>query len=101
MDNQDESYFPTWRIKMTKKAKLIEWVRNNPKDARFTEVQKLLKDAGFRERQPKGGSSHYIYYHESLDRIVTLTKGTKRLPGYQVKDALRALQRLEGEYEKR
>ncbi len=86
---------------MTKNAKLLERIKNNPKDTRFTEVQKLLKDAGFRERQPKGGSSHYIYYHESLDRIVTLTKGTKRLPEYQVKDALRALQRLEGEYEKR
>lgn len=74
---------------------------NNPKGAKFREVQKLLKDVGFNERQPKGGSSHYIYYHESLDRIVTLTKGTKSLPEYQVKDALRAIQRLEGNYEKR
>ena len=85
---------------MTKKAKLLERVRNSLKDTRFSEVQKLLKDAGFKERQPKGGSSHYIYCHKLLDRIVTLTKGTKRLPDYQVKDALRALQRLEGRYEK-
>ena len=85
---------------MTKKAKLLERVKNSPKDAKFSEVQKLLKEAGFMERQPKGGSSHYIYCHELLDRIVTLTKGTKRLPEYQVKDALRALQRLEGRYEK-
>ena len=85
---------------MTKKAKLLERVRNSHTDAKFGEVQKLLKDAGFRERQPKGGSSHYIYCHELLDRIVTLTKGTKRLPKYQVKDALRALQRLEGRHEK-
>jgi len=85
---------------MTKKAKLLERLRNNPKDAEFSEVQKVLKDTGFNERQPKGGSSHFIYYHESLDRIVVLTKGTKRLPEYQVKDALRALQVLEGEYEK-
>jgi len=86
---------------MTKKAKLLERVRNSPKDTRFGEVQKLLKDAGFKERQPKGGSSHYIYCHELLDRIVTLTRGTKRLPEYQVKDALRALQRLEGRHGKR
>jgi len=85
---------------MTKKTKLLERVRNTPKDTRFIEVQKLLKDAGFKERQPKGGSSHYIYCHELLDRIVTLTKGTKRLPEYQVKDALRALQRLEGRHGK-
>ena len=61
----------------------------------------MLKEAGFRERQPKSGSSHYVYYHESLDRIVTLAKGGKRLPEYQVKDTLRALQRLENEYEKK
>ncbi len=85
---------------MTKKAKLLERLRNNPKDAEFSEVQKVLKNAGFHERQPKGGSSHFIYYHESLDRIVVLTKGAKTLPGYQVKDALRALQILEGAHEK-
>ena len=59
--------------KMTIKGKLFQRVRNNPKDSRFTEVRKLLKDSGFRER----------------------------LPEYQVKDALRALKRLEVEYEKR
>jgi len=85
---------------MTKKAKLLERIRNNPKDAEFSEVRKVLKNAGFNERQPKGGSSHFIYYHESLDRIVVLTKGAKTLPGYQVKDALRALQILEGAHEK-
>jgi predicted RNA binding protein YcfA (HicA-like mRNA interferase family) len=86
--------------KMTKKAKLLKRIRANPKDVDFSEVRELLKDAGFNERQPKGGSSHYIYYHESLDRIVSLTKGSKRLPEYQVKDALRAMQKLEGKYEK-
>ena len=85
---------------MTRKAKLLERVKNNPKDVEFSEVQKLLKGVGFNERQPKGGSTHYIYYHESLDRIVTLTKGTKRLLEYQVKDALRAIQALEEGYEK-
>ena len=84
---------------MTKRSKLLEKIKNNPQDAHFDEVRKMLIEAGFRERHPKSGSSHYVYYHESLDRIVTLTKGGKRLPEYQVKDALRALQRLEVEYE--
>lgn len=60
-----------------------------------------MGDFGFGERQPKGGSSHHIYYHESLDKIVTLTKGTKTLPLYQVKDALRAIQRLRMSHEER
>jgi len=86
---------------MTTKSKLLERIKNNPKDAQFSEVRKMLMGAGFEERHPKSGSSHHIFYHESLDRIVTLTKGTKRLPEYQVKDALRALQRLGVEYEKK
>ncbi len=85
---------------MTKKDKELKRIKNNPKDVQFANLRKVLGDAGFKERQPKGGSSHYIYYHKSLDRIVTLTKGSKRLPEYQVKDALRALQRLEVSYEK-
>ncbi len=80
---------------MTRKAKLFERIRNNPKGATFPEVQKLLIDAGFGERQPRGGSSHYVYYHRLLDGIVTLTRGSKTLPEYQVKDAMRAMERLE------
>ena len=86
---------------MTRKTKLLERVKSNPKDVKFSEARTLLKDAGFKERQPKGGSSHHIYYHELLDKIVTLTKTAKRLPEYQVKDVLRALERLEGKHEKR
>ena len=88
------SFFPRVKI-MTKKEKVFKSIKGNPKGVKFAEVQTLLKDLGFRERQPKGGSSHYIYYHESLDRIVTLTRGRKTLPEYQVKDVLRAIQRLE------
>ena len=85
---------------MAKKDKELKRIKNNPKDVQFVNLRKILAGAGFKERQPKGGSSHYIYYHKSLDRIVTLTKGTRRLPEYQVKDALRALQRLEVSNEK-
>lgn len=86
---------------MTKKEKTFERLKRNPRDVTFEEAQRLLGDFGFGERQPKGGSSHYIYYHESLDKIVTLTKGTKTLPIYQVKDALRAIQRLRMSHEER
>ena len=45
-------------------------------------------------------SSHYIYYHVSLDRIVVLTRVSSTLPEYQVKDALRAIDLLERAHEK-
>ena len=52
----------------------------------------------YKAKYPEQGAGSR--YHELLDRIVTLTKGTKLLPEYQVKDALRAMQRLEGKHEK-
>ena len=83
-----------------KKEKIFDRIRNNPKAVRFEELKKVLTDVGFEERQPKGGSSHYIYCHVSLDRIVVLTMKPNTLPEYQVKDALRAIELLERANEK-
>ena len=46
---------------MTKKDKLIDKIRNNPTNVRFETIQTILLDLGFKERQPKNGSSHYTY----------------------------------------
>jgi len=43
-----------------KKEKIFDRIRNNPKAVRFEELKKVLTDVGLAERQPKGGSSHYI-----------------------------------------
>lgn len=48
--------------------KLLEKIKNNPKQVRFKELDRLLIRAGFSRRQPHGGSSHYTY-----------TKGMARL----------------------
>ncbi len=41
--------------------KLLEKIKNNPKQVRFKELDRLLLRAGFSRRQPHGGSSHYTY----------------------------------------
>jgi hypothetical protein len=82
---------------MARKDKLLQRIKNNPRNASFADVRKLLLDAGCNERQPRSGSSHYIYYHAALEQIVVLVKGHDPLPEYQVKDALRALHLLGGE----
>ena len=48
-------------IEMSQLEKLLIKIRNNPKAVRFDEIDKILKNAGFEVRQPRGGSSHYIY----------------------------------------
>ncbi len=82
---------------MTRKDKLLQKIKNNPRSASFSDVRQLLMDVGFAERQPKSGSSHCIYYHTALEQVVVLVKGHDPLPEYQVKDALRALYLLGGE----
>jgi hypothetical protein len=46
---------------MSKDAKLLDKIRNNPKSVSFQDLDKMLISFGFQRRQPKSGSSHYIY----------------------------------------
>jgi len=46
---------------MSKEDKDIEKIKNNPKGVRFEILDKVLRKAGFKARQPCGGSNHYTY----------------------------------------
>ena len=56
--------------------KRIQKIRNNLRDVRLAHLLQLLLDAGFGERQPKGGSSHVIFYHlENRDKLESFVVG--------------------------
>lgn len=59
---------------MTKLDKLFAEIVSNPKDVKFEDLDKVLKYFGFERRNPKGGSSHYTYFHSSLPDILTIPK---------------------------
>lgn len=61
---------------MSKREKIIEKIRNNPTEARFSDLQKLLLEAGFEEKQPNIGSSHYTYRKPNTQKV-TLKKKPK------------------------
>jgi hypothetical protein len=46
---------------MTKRAKRVKKLFQNPRTVPFKELDRVLKDFGFTVRQPSSGSSHYIY----------------------------------------
>lgn len=46
---------------MTKKAKLFQKIKNNPKVVSFNDLDGLLIGYGFACRAPSSGSSHHIY----------------------------------------
>lgn len=42
-------------------VKLAEKIIQNPKNVDFSELSRLLEGFGFECRQPRGGSSHYVF----------------------------------------
>ncbi len=47
---------------MTKREKRVKKLVSNPKNIRFEVLNGILLEHGFVCRQPKSGSSHYVYY---------------------------------------
>jgi len=55
---------------MTKREKRIRKIFQNPKAVSFKELDQTLKSFRFNVRQPKSGSSHYIYTKKDLQITV-------------------------------
>lgn len=71
---------------------LLRKIRNNPKQVRFEELDKVLTRAGFARRQPGGGSSHYIYTRGSA--VIVVPYHQPHIKAFYVE---RAVKILEGE----
>lgn len=56
------------------REKLIERMKNNPKDIPFEEINALLVHFGCQVRQPKNGSSHYYYTHPAASEPLSIPK---------------------------
>lgn len=78
---------------MTKAEKLLQKIRNNPKQVSFEDLEKLLLSFGYVKRQPRKGSSHFSYRHDSLAPL-TIPFHRPHVKATYVRDALKAI----GEY---
>ena len=79
---------------MSKKEKMLQSIRNNPRNVRFEAIQSILLSYGFSETQPSGGSSHYTY-HRGIYRI-TIPKDNPVNKIY-IKKAIEIIDKLEAE----
>jgi len=57
---------------MSQWEKLLARIHNNPKTVTFGELDAILQRAGYMRRQPRSGSSHYVY--TKAGRILTVPK---------------------------
>ena len=80
---------------MTKRQKQLEKIRNNPLNVRFEELARLLLDYGFLRRQPRSGSSHYIYVRNSLR--ITIPMNRPHLKEIYVKQVVKLLEEIDNE----
>ena len=46
---------------MSRADKLLDKIRNSPKTVAFSDLAKVLLQLGFERRQPRSGSSHYVF----------------------------------------
>jgi predicted RNA binding protein YcfA (HicA-like mRNA interferase family) len=72
--------------------KLLQRIKNNPKTVRFGELEKVLQKAGFKCRQPKGGSSHYTYTNPGNPMILTVPHKEPYVKEFYVKLVIKALE---------
>jgi len=54
---------------LKRKCKLIKDILNNPKNVKFEDVDKLLKIFGYEVKQPRKGSSHFVYRKKGANPI--------------------------------
>ncbi|OAT80352.1 type II toxin-antitoxin system HicA family toxin [Desulfotomaculum copahuensis] len=75
---------------MGKLEKLLQKIINNPNHVKFEELDKILTRSGFKRRQPRKGSSHYVY--KKGDRILTVPFHEPHIKAHYVKEAILALE---------
>jgi hypothetical protein len=78
-------------------GKLFEKLKRKPtpSDILFDKIDRLLKAYDFIQRQPSGGSSHYIYTHPKLSnyRLSIAKHGNKVKAGY-VRETVNAIEKV-------
>ncbi len=79
---------------MSKSEKLLKKLRQNPTNVRFEVLDKVLQWYGFECRQPRGGSSHYIYTRKPYRISVPYRKPLRTR---YVKDVLKMLEEIDAE----
>ena len=59
---------------MSRMEKLLEKIRNNPKDVSYEDMDKLLRWAGFTRRTQRSGTSHFFYSKPGCPYPLTIPK---------------------------
>lgn len=59
---------------MAKIIKLVSRILATRRSIEFECIDRILLFFGFKRRQPRGGSSHFVYKHEEYKELLTIPK---------------------------
>lgn len=76
-----------------KREKLLESMKNNPKDVPFEQIDALLMYYGCTRRQASKGSSHYFYTHPAVPYPVNIPRH-KPVKAIYIKQALEMIDQI-------
>lgn len=82
---------------MSRKEKLLQKIRNNPKNVSFEDLDRILDWYEFDRRQSRSGSSHYVYTRGSYS--VTVPFRRPHVGTVYVKEVLAILAEIDDESE--
>lgn len=78
---------------MARLEKLLLKIRNSPQNVSFDDLDRLLNAYGFTRRQPRSGSSHYVYSFGQLR--ITVPYERPHVKAMYVKQVLAILDELD------
>ena len=78
-------------IKRKRDIKLLERLKKNPKNVRFTDLCKAAKLFGFKYKGSKG--SHVVYAHDDIKEILNFQNVKGKAKPYQVKQFLKIIEK--------
>ena len=83
---------------MNKAAKLLDAMRNNPRDWRIEQVKTVAQQYGITRRTPRG--SHHTFYYQGVPGVVTVPAHIPINPSYIIEfvkfvDVVKALREKE------
>lgn len=81
--------------------KLYQKIKNNPKDVRFNELEKLMTKVGGFVSYP-GRGDHYIFAHPDSEELISVDTRGKRRPmkAFYIKKCLRKFDELNPDFGK-
>jgi hypothetical protein len=80
---------------LNSRAKVIDHIRNNPKDVRFDDACKVAKDLGFVCKGVRG--SHHAYSRQGEPMGLNFQNHKGKIPAYQARQLIGMIDKYEDE----